>query len=136
MAKGNFFRANKRYHRVFWPLMAAYVALCFGGSYVINQGWVSGTVATAAIAIAVAAPIIGVFLVMLRLVEETDEYTRLRQLKSMVQGALFTISVAVVIGFLQLFEVVGQFWTFWFGPIFFVAWGLAQLRHHFWGKTV
>ncbi|MCI4643641.1 MAG: hypothetical protein MRY64_02535 [Hyphomonadaceae bacterium] len=135
MTQGNFTRANKRYRRIFWPLMAVYVALCFGGTYVINQGWISGTVATAAIAVAISAPIVGVFLLMLRLVEETDEYTRLRQLKSMVQGALFTISVAVVIGFLQLFDLVGQFWTFWFGPLFFLAWGLAYCRDYFSGKA-
>lgn len=136
MARGNFIRANKRYQRIFWPLMAIYVALCFGGTYVIKHDWVGGTAATAAIAVAISAPIIGVFLIMLRLIEETDEYTRLRQLKSMVQGALFTISVAVVIGFLQMFEVVGQFWTFWFGPLFFLAWGLSYCRDYFFGKTV
>ncbi|MEM0987075.1 MAG: hypothetical protein AAGJ32_12585 [Pseudomonadota bacterium] len=125
MATGNYKQANRRYHRYLWPTIGLYVVVCFGGPILLSAGWITAPWAPAVIGIATALPIIVMFALMLRLVEETDEYTRLRQLRSIAIGALITLSGAVMIGFLQLFDVVETFWTFWFGPMFFAAYGLA-----------
>lgn len=126
--------AKRRYHYAFWPLMAFYVVAVFSASFFIDEDtaplWlkISGALAT-------ALPVLGVILVMLRQVRETDEYTRLRQLTALAQGGAITAGIAFVAGFLQIFGALPEFSAFWFGPLFFVAYGLSNCAPHF-GKTV
>lgn len=124
MAQQGFKAANRRYHRLYWPLMAIYVAACFAGAAYVDEGttpvWIATSVATAT-----AAPLLVVLWLMLRYFDETDEYTQLRQLKAFAEGAAITIGGVFVVGFLQLFEVLQDVTVFWFGPMFFVAYGVA-----------
>jgi flagellar biosynthesis protein FliR len=126
--------ANKRYHYTFWPLMGVYVVAIFAASSFIDENtapmWlkVSG-------ALAVALPVLGVLWVMLRQVGETDEYTRLRQLNALARGGAITAGAAFVVGFLQIFGAIGPVDVFWFGPLFFIAYGLSHCIQHF-GATV
>lgn len=124
MAQQGFKAASRRYHRLYWPLMAIYVAACFAGAAYVDEGTTPVWIA-ASVAIATAAPLLLVLWLMLRYFDETDEYTRLRQLKAFAEGAAITIGAVLVIGFLQMFEVVQDVAVFWFGPMFFVAYGLA-----------
>jgi len=136
MSKRGFLFAKRRYNRIFWPLMAAYVVLLIGGEY-----WVS-LYETAPLALRVGAALasalrrVGALLVILRYFAETDEYTRLRQLTAFARGAVFTMSIVFVVGFLQLFEAISSFDVFWFGPLFFASWGLAFCASNWFGKTV
>ncbi|MCR9268790.1 MAG: hypothetical protein ACX94B_02275 [Henriciella sp.] len=125
MTQHTFKSAKRRYFRAFWPLMALYVIIVLAGSFGLNQldpepKWLQAT-----LAIACAVPVIATLLVMLRYVSETDEYTRLVQLKGFAWGGVITVSGIFIVGFLQLFHVIENFEVFWFGPAFFIAYGLS-----------
>jgi hypothetical protein len=126
--------ANRRYHLVFWPMMALYIVVIFLASRIIDEdisplGW------KVLAAIATSLPMLGALWALLRLVRETDEYTRLRHLTALSHGGAITAGVAFVAGFLQIFGALPDFSAFWFGPLFFAAYGLSSCVRYF-GKTV
>ena len=107
--------------------MAVYTVIVVAGSYGLNQldpepKWLQAT-----LAVACAVPVIATLLVMMRYANETDEYSRLIQLKGFAWGGVVTTSLLFLVGFLQLFHVIDRFEVFWFGPFFFVAYGVATL---------
>lgn len=129
MAQTRGFRtANRRYRFLFWPMMALYVALILGAKFFIDENsapaWLN-----AVGAVGVTLPIIGTLYAIRRQSDETDEYTRMRQLMALRDGGLITAGVTFLIGFLQIFDVVGPIDTFWFGALFFFAFGLSSLVH-------
>ena len=134
MTQLGFRTANRRYKYLFWPMMAVYVAIIFGAKFLIDEDtapvWLN-----AASAIAVTLPLIGALYAIRRQTEETDEYTRMKLLKALRDGGLITAGIAFFVGFLQIFDVVGTIDVFWFGPLFFVAFGLSNLTNCF-GRTV
>lgn len=136
MAQLGFRRAKRRYHRAFWPLMAVYVVTILAGSWMLDRFDEPALWLNVAVALAAALPLVGVLIVVLRYFDETDEYIRLRQLKAFAHGAAITVSAIFIVGFLQLFEAVPAVEVFWFGPLFFVAWGLSYFRTCLPGKTV
>lgn len=125
MTQQTFKSAKRRYKRAFWPLMAIYVVIILAGSYGLKQMDPEPVWLQASLAVASAVPVIGTLLVMLRYIIETDEYTRLVQLKAFAWGAVITVSLIFLIGFLQIFDVVELVEVFWFGPVFFIAYGLS-----------
>ena len=129
MTQQTFKSAKRRYMRLFWPMMIIYVIIILGGSFWINQydpepKWLQVTLALAS-----AAPVIGSLFAMLRYANETDEYSRLVHLKSFAWGGVITTSALFLIGFLQLFHVFDRIEVFWFGPLFFIAYGISVLCH-------
>ncbi len=119
--------ANRRYRRMFLPVMAVYVVACFAGPLALNvmgdpPDWVM-----AGIAVFTALPIAAVFWLKGRWLLETDEYTRARQVEAMLVGGGVTVCFAIIWGFLELFELVPNLWTFLIGPIYFASYGLAFL---------
>ena len=68
------------------------------------------------------------FWLIWRYVQETDEYTRLRQLQALAIGGMITASAAGTIGFLQLYNAIpaGSVPTFLLLPLFFLSYGLAK----------
>lgn len=131
-----FKEARKRYNRIAAPLLAVYVVLCLGGSALWAFFDVEVKFTSAIIAVAICAPVIAVLLAKLRHLEETDEYTRLRELRAIAWAGAVTVSAVFVVGFLQLFEVVGQVPVFLFGPLFFLVYGLATCSGRWFDKTV
>lgn len=135
MAQLGFNAAHKRYKRLFWPTTALYVAVCLGGAFLINKEtsplWMTSTVA-----VLTALPLVLMMWAILRHQAETDEYTRLRQLKAIARGAVITISAIWVVGSFQLWEVIPGINVFWFGPFFFLAYGLGNCWDSLTGKTV
>lgn len=127
MTQQTFKSAKRRYHRVFWPLMAIYVVIILGGSFGLNQMDPEPKWLQASLAVASALPVIATLLVMMRYANETDEYRRLIQLKGFAWGGVITTSAVFLVGFLQLFHVFDRIEVFWFGPFFFVAYGLSTL---------
>ena len=125
MTQQTFKSAKRRYHRVFWPLMIVYTLIVVGGSVGLNLLETEPVWLQATLAVACAIPVVATLLVMMRYAEETDEYTRLVQLKAFAWGGIVTISLIFLVGFLQLFEVVERFEVFWFGPLFFIAYGIS-----------
>ena len=125
MTQQTFKSAKRRYHRAFWPLMVVYLIVILGGSFGLNQldpepKWLQAT-----LAIGSAAPVIATLFVMMRYAEETDEYSRIVQLRGFAWGGILTVSAIFVAGFLQLFHVIDRIEVFWFGPLFFVAYGIS-----------
>ena len=89
----------------------------------------------AACAIAATLPLFIVLFAIRRQTDETDEYTRMRYLKALRDAGLITSGLLFLVGFLQIFDVIGDIEVFWFGPVFFFAFGLARLPECF-GRTV
>ena len=78
--------AKRNYLARFWPVMIVYVLAVFGVSYWFNTSPPEG-VLKYLLAIIPALPIVGVFFVMGRyLIEETDEFVRLRQMIALLLG--------------------------------------------------
>ncbi|MEQ9316283.1 MAG: hypothetical protein RLN72_10555 [Henriciella sp.] len=135
MAQLGFNAARKRYNRLYWPAIAVYVAVCIGAAIVLDketspQWMLSGA------AILTAIPLVFIMWLMLRHQDETDEYTRMRQLKAFARGSCITISAIWVVGSFQLWELVPGVNVFWFGPFFFFAYGLSYCWSGLFGKTV
>ena len=124
MAEVTFREANKRYRRAFIPVMVVYTIAVFGGSYLLKQFETPPTWLAAIVALIMAAPVGGVLWLMWRLSRETDEYTRQKQMAAMAAGGMITAFFSVVWGFLELYNVVPNLWTFLVGPIFFLSYGL------------
>ncbi|MEQ9505631.1 MAG: hypothetical protein RLO80_05130 [Hyphomonas sp.] len=128
--------ANRRYQYLFWPMMALYIVIIFLASHFIDEE-TSPLGLKVLGAIATSLPILGALWAILRLVRETDEYSRLRHLTALAQGGAITAGIAFVAGFLQIFGALPEFSAFWFGPLFFAAYGLSSCILHFGsGKTV
>lgn len=126
--------ANKRYLKIFMPMMAAYCATIFFVLMFIDIKTAS-TAVRAAAALAVSLPLIAILWSILRLVRETDEYTRMRQLQALAQAGVMLTGTIFVLGFLERFNVIPDIPLFLFGPGFFFFYGLAHMRQSF-GKTV
>ncbi len=126
--------ANRRYHYVFWPIMTLYIVIIFLASHFIDEE-TSPLGLKVLAATATSLPMLGALWAILRLVRETDEYTRLHHLTALARGGAITAGIAFVIGFLQIFGALSEFSAFWFGPLFFAAYGLSSCIRHF-GKTV
>lgn len=116
--------ANRRYRLLFWPLTIGYVAISLLATQFIDE-LTSPAWLRIAGAIAITLPLLGVLYSIRRLTEETDEYTRMRQIRAMRDGGLITAGAAFFTGFLQIFDVIDPFTVFWFGPLFFVSYGLS-----------
>lgn len=137
MAQPKGFRtANRRYQYLFWSMMALYVVIIFLASHFIDE--VTSPLGLKILAaITTSVPMLGALWAILRLVRETDEYSRLRYLTALALGGAITAGIAFVAGFLQIFGALPEFSAFWFGPFFFVAYGLSSCVLHFgFGRTV
>jgi hypothetical protein len=129
MTEITFKQANRRYVRMFVPMMILYSVFCFAGPALLAMmgsppRWLMGLVA-----VITGAPIAGVFWLMGRLLRETDEYTRAIQVDALLSGGAITLSLAVVWSFLELYQVVPRAKFFpsmmMVGPGFFFAYGLS-----------
>jgi len=126
MPKVTFREANRRYRRGLIPAVVLYAIAAFAGSFWIKTFetpplWVSSLVAVVSV-----APVGIVFWLMWRLMRETDEYARLQQAMAMAAGGLITAFVSMAWGFLELYDVVPDMWTFLTGTIFFLSYGLIH----------
>ena len=120
--------ANRRYRRLFFPVMAFYVVFCFAGPLVMVAYKGAPPVwLMAIVSIISGAPIAAVFWLMGRYLRETDEFTRKIQLDALLPGAGITLSLAVIWGFLELYQVIPRFKIFtpmlMVGPAFFFFYG-------------
>ena len=126
--------ANKRYIAIFIPMMAVYcVAIVFALTFIDTE--TAPASVRAAAALGVSLPLVAILWSVLRLVRETDEYTRMRQLQALTEAGCVLTGLIFVVGFLERFGVIGDVPLFLFGPAFFFFYGLAHARQRF-GKTV
>lgn len=121
--------ADRRFRRTFLPAMLFYSIFCFAGPMLLQKMSAPPIWAVSIVAVVTGIPIVVVFWLMGRHLRETDEYTRKIQIDAMLAGGAITLSVAVLWGFLELFDVIPRFFgapsMLLVAPVFFVAWGLA-----------
>jgi hypothetical protein len=126
--------AHKRYIMVFVPMMTIYcVAIAAALTFIDFE--TSPSVLRIAAALGVSLPLVAILWSILRLVRETDEYTRMRQLQALAEAGCFLTGTIFILGFLERFNVIGDIPLFLFGPAFFFFYGLAHVRQRL-GKTV
>jgi hypothetical protein len=126
--------AHKRYIMVFVPMMTIYcVAIAVALTFIDFE--TSPSVLRIAAALGVSLPLVAILWSILRLVRETDEYTRMRQLQALAEAGCFLTGTIFILGFLERFNVIGDIPLFLFGPAFFFFYGLAHVRQRL-GKTV
>ncbi|GAA0737781.1 hypothetical protein [Sphingomonas japonica] len=93
--------ANRRYLRRFFPSMGVYVVLLLGSNRI--QHWYQPTgAALFALAILPALPILAVIWALgMAVIEQPDEYIRLKLVKSMLIGTAILLAVTTVWSFLE-----------------------------------
>lgn len=126
--------ANRRYLFLFWPAMILYAVALF-----TVVSFVDKTTAPLWLRIvgagAITLPVLGVLYAVRRHSNETDEYSRLRHITALRDAGLACAGIAFLVGFLQIFTVLPDFTVFWFGPAYFIAYGLSACFQRA-GKTV
>ena len=127
MSDYTFKQAKRRYHLVYWPMIAVYCVACIGGALLLKVTHAPPEWMAPVIAVLTVAPMFAVLLLILRYVRETDEYTRLQQLQALSIGGLVCAGTTGLVGFLQLFDVIENFPVFLFLPLFFLSYGLAKV---------
>ncbi len=127
MAEQTFKSANRRYFRGFVPLMVSYLIIILAGSFYLKSLDIEPLWLQSLIAVGASLPVILFALLELRFINETDEYTRSIRLKAMSYSWAILCSTVFIVGFLQMFDVISNVEVFWFGPAFFVAYGLSTV---------
>jgi len=126
MAEIGYKQAKRRYLRIFWPLMVFYMIACFAGAMLINRLEEPSELLRTVVAIVTVAPVALVLWAIWRQTQETDEYVRKTQLEALALAGMVTAGLAGIIGFLQFFDVVPEFGSFYALPCFFLVFGLAK----------
>lgn len=124
-------RAIKRYNRTIFALSAVYAVTLFAAIYVFNHHLVSGAVAVI-VSILPALPIIGMFAAIARyLIEESDEYIRMMEVRKTLVATGFALGIATIWGFMESFEVVGHVESFYIAVLWFGGLGVGSVVNRF-----
>jgi hypothetical protein len=112
--------AMSRYLRRLIVTMSIYMVTLYGGLALYQRGLTAGPLGYL-VAIAAAAPIVGVFVVVgLFVKEEADELIRKVVLESVMWGGVVTLAEATVWGFLEMFGKAPHVWM-WVATAAFIA---------------
>ena len=119
--------AYRRYLWRFFPTMIAYVVIVYGVSWLFDRGQAPDGPLGYALAVLPAIPVIGVIIIMgLYVVEETDEFMRMRHVMALLIGMGLTLSATVAWGCLEIYMHVAHLDAFWIFPMFCIAWGFSS----------
>jgi hypothetical protein len=119
--------AGRRYMARFAPSMIAYVIAIMAASYLTSRELVDGWMLYA-VAVAPALGILGAIWAMgMYVVEETDEYVRMKLVRAMMAATAVTLSAATVWGFLEQFSDVAHIPAYYAFILWCASMGLAQL---------
>lgn len=127
MAKPNFKQANQRYKALFLPAMLAYSVSIVGGVFWVQASAPDNFIVRIIAGLAAAIPLVVAIWALMRFVRETDEYNRQLNLEALAFAGGVTASLAALIGFLQMYDVVPMFPAFWFVILYFPAYGFGHL---------
>lgn len=118
--------AMKRYQRRFWPAMIAYAVLLFTVVRIFETHPPAGALKYA-LAVAPAIPVVGVIVLLgLYLVEETDEFRRVKVIQAMLCGLGLVLTVTTVWGFLENLAGAPHMPLYLVFPIYCLGMGVAQ----------
>ncbi|MEG3125782.1 hypothetical protein [Sphingomonas sp. GB1N7] len=115
-------RAMWRYNKTVVMLSLVYSILLIGAVYAFQHHLIAGPLAYVA-AILPALPIVGIFIAIGRyLVEEQDEYVRMKTARQALIASGLAFSAATIWGFLESFKLVPHIDTYyvavlWFGGL-------------------
>ena len=126
MSQFTFKTAKRRYNLIFWPMMVVYCAACIAGALLLGRLDPEPVWLAPLLALFTVLPIFVVLWLIWRYTQETDEYTRLKQLQALAIGGLVTAGASGLIGFLQLYEAIPNFPVFLLLPAFFFSYGLSR----------
>lgn len=119
--------AARAYLRRFVPLMLGYAALVFVAPYLI-WAWEAQGPLLWLIAVLPALPILGVFWIIGRyMIELRDEYLRVLEVRKALVATAFTLSVASIWGFLEIYADITHLPTFFIPVIWFGGLGVGSL---------
>jgi hypothetical protein len=114
--------ANRRYLTRFIPTMLAYVVIILGVGWVFENDPPQGNIKYL-IAALPALPIVGVIIIIGRyLVEETDEFMRMRHVLALLFAMGITLSLCTIWGFLENYADAPHINAFFAFPLFCAAW--------------
>ncbi len=123
-------QAQRRYIRVFWPLMIVYIVTCFAGPALMGSVGYQPLWLRIMISLVTAAPIAAVFWLLVRNIWETDEYTRSRMVEAILPAAAITFALTTFWGFMEMYSVVSLpervSAMFFVSPTFFALWGIIH----------
>ena len=121
--------AIRRYNRRFTVLSFGYVVALFAAIGLDRQHQLQGPLLWV-LALLPSVPIIGMIVTMGRLlVEETDEYQRMRMVRASLIATGLLLAVASVWGFLEMFELVPHIWAWAAFPVWAIGLGLGQIAN-------
>ena len=117
--------SKRRYNRSIALLMSSYGLILFGVISYASRHPLHGPLGYA-VGVLPALPIIGVFFAIGRyLVEEPDEYLRVRLVRQALIATGFTLSIATAWGFLENFDLVGHAPGYYAATLWFAGLGLG-----------
>lgn len=123
-------QAQRRYIRIFWPVMAVYIVTCFAGPTLIGFVEPQPMWFKPVIAILTATPVAIVFWLLLRNVRETDEYVRSQMVSAILPAAAITLALTTLWGFMEMYGVVTLpervSAMFFVSPTFFALWSIIH----------
>jgi hypothetical protein len=121
--------AIRRYNRRFTAMSFGYVIALFAAIGLDREGQVHGPLLWL-LALLPALPIMGMIMTMARLlVEETDEYQRMRIVRASLVATGLLLAVASVWGFLEMFALVPHVWAWAVFPVWAVGLAFGQLAN-------
>jgi len=118
-------QASRRYAVEFTIVVVAYCVFVFAAPALIEATHATGN-ARAALALAPAVPVAGIFIAMDRYLAAADEFVRKRLVTAMLVAAAFVFSAATAWDFLRVYAGAEPIPPFSIAPGFFAAMGLAQ----------
>jgi hypothetical protein len=119
-------KAQRRYNRAVLITMAGYMFTLFGVMIYADRTPLRG-VGGAAIGILPALPVIAVFWIMWRyLNEERDEYLRHRATRQALIASGFMLSIATAWGFLENFDIVPHAPAYYAAVLWFFGLGVGS----------
>lgn len=120
-------QAGRRYRRRFAIAMGLYVVLIMGVSFLFGGPYEPKGPLAWLVALLPGLAIVGVIVAMgLYLKEEKDEFERAVLVESMLWGIGAVTALCSIWGLLEIYVGAPHLWIFMVGPIFCVAFGVAQ----------
>ena len=123
--------AMRRYNRRVLVMSFGYILALFAALGLTRHMQAHGPLLWL-LALLPSIPIIGTIVTMARLlVEETDEYQRMRLVRASLVGTGLVLVLASVWGFLEMFGLVPHIWLWAVFPVWAIGLGVGQLVNRF-----
>ena len=123
--------AMVRYNRRVLVMSFGYILALFAALGLTKQMEVSGPFLWV-LALLPTIPITGIIVAMGRLlVEETDEYQRLRMVRASLMATGLVLVFSSLWGFLEMFDLVSHLWLWTVFPVWAIGLGIGQLANRY-----